>query len=230
MTNIVISDLTNDEGTELGTGIFDVLMASTNEQIKEQYDEGRITGVDYATVYLGALQTVLQQSVQILLSKEESGFKGEIARNQVDTTIAQTAKVYADVALLDQKQITELAQTTNPTGGLLKAQYNKIAQDTALTADQEAEVVASTVRNNNDSASKVVLMAAQTLGFKSDTKQKLLKLMFDGYAVNTSIVGEGNLPEASLDAAIDQLCQDILDDLDSSVVIQSTTQTPDTGD
>jgi len=72
-------------------------------------------------------------------------------------------------------------------------------------------------------------MTAQTLGFQSDTKQKILKQMLDGYAVNLSIAGTAGVPETTKDAAIDQLSQEILDDVTTSVVIQSVAQTPDDG-
>jgi len=43
--------------------------------------------------------------------------------------------------------------------------------------------------------------------------------MHDGYAVNLSIAGVGNVPEANQDAAIDDLVQELLVDIGSTVVI-----------
>ena len=58
LTEINFSDLTNGKvvtnGTEMewnGSGVFDKLMAAVNKNIKIQYDEGKIKGVDYANVY-----------------------------------------------------------------------------------------------------------------------------------------------------------------------------------
>ena len=76
---------------------------------------------------------------------------------------------------------------------------------------------------------KESLINAQTLGFASDTKQKILKQMLDGFAAVLSIAGTGNVPETNQDAAIDQLAQEMLDDLGSGVTIQSVAQVPDTG-
>jgi len=61
MTDIAITNLTNSTDTVAGTGVFDLLITAVERQINAQYDAGRITGTDYATVYLGGLQAVLQQ-------------------------------------------------------------------------------------------------------------------------------------------------------------------------
>ena len=65
MVDIQITDVTT--GAINGTGVFDKLMASIKVQIQEEYDAGRIKGSDYATVYLGALQSVLSQSMEFVL-------------------------------------------------------------------------------------------------------------------------------------------------------------------
>ena len=48
-----------------GTGVFDVLMRAVNAHIGEQFDRQRITGSDYAKVYLGAVSAVMQYGVPI---------------------------------------------------------------------------------------------------------------------------------------------------------------------
>lgn len=73
-----------------GAGVFDDLMETVTSHLDAQYNLGRITGKDYATVYLGALQATLQQAVAYCLGQE---------------------KTNAEVALLAQKEITEYAQT-----------------------------------------------------------------------------------------------------------------------
>jgi hypothetical protein len=64
--NIDVESLTN----EFGTGVFDKLMVAVNNNILTQYNDGRITNADYASVYLGSLQAVLAQSVQFALQAE----------------------------------------------------------------------------------------------------------------------------------------------------------------
>jgi hypothetical protein len=107
----------------------------------------------------------------------------------VDLVIGQVAKIYADVALVGQQQTSELAQTSDPTGGLLKAKQD--------------------------------LVAAQTLGFASDTKQKILKQLLEGYAVTLSIAGTATVPNATTEPAIDNLVFEILNDVGSTALLNT---------
>lgn len=226
MASVTLADLTNEIASPTeGTGILDVLLEKMEARLQEQYDEGRITGSDFATVYAQTFGNVLGAAVKFTLEKDKAAMEAAIAeatvekqwgydvttdvdgglvlgastgtglidyevtdaQNKIDLTIGQVAKEYAEVALVGQKQETELAQTSDPTGGLLKG--------------------------------KLDLIAAQTLGFKSDTKQKVLKQMFEGYAVTLSIAGTATAPDASKEPSIDALAQEILDDIGTSVSI-----------
>ena len=86
-TDIVITDVTNgslDTNNDwIGTGVFDVLMHAVNKNIDGQYLKGRITGSDYANVYLGAMQAVLAQSVDYVM-------KEKVSEAQVDNMVADT--------------------------------------------------------------------------------------------------------------------------------------------
>jgi hypothetical protein len=76
-----------------GTGAFDVLMRATKKHLQEEFENQRITGSEYATVYLGALAAVLQTSIQFLLNEQ------------------QVNQIAAEIGLIRQKTVTELAQT-----------------------------------------------------------------------------------------------------------------------
>lgn len=235
MASVTLADLTNEivAPTE-GTGVLDVLLEKMETRLQEQYDEGRITGSDFATVYAQTFGNVLQAAVQFTLQKDKSALEAMIAeatvekewgydvttdvdgglvlgastgtgmidyqvteqQSKVDLAVGMVAKTYADIALVGQRQATELAQTSDPTGGLLKG--------------------------------KLDLIAAQTLGFASDTKQKVLKQLFEGYAVTLSIAGTATVPDAATEPAIDALVQEILDDIGSTATV-NTAATPDIG-
>jgi len=223
--SIKLTDLTNELVLSPGDGIFDTLMQTAELRLQDQYDQDRITGSDFAQVYLGVMQEVLKSSIAFLLQKDKTAMEAAIvqatvekqwgyavttdvdgdlilgastgtglideqiteAQNKVDLVIGQVAKIYAEVALTGQRQETELAQTSDPTGGLLFA--------------------------------KKTLIEAQTLGFASDTKQKVLKQMLDGYAVTLSIAGTATAPDATKEPSIDALTGEILNDVGSAVVI-----------
>lgn len=79
MADITVEGITNTGGT----GVFDKLMESINGQIETQYLNNRITGADYATVYLGSLQTALAQSIQFAMQEV-------LTESQIDSIIADT--------------------------------------------------------------------------------------------------------------------------------------------
>lgn len=88
---IHVSDITNITDT----GIFDQLMAAVNKHIDYQYLNNRITGSDYATVYLGSMQAVLAQSVQFAL-------QDQLVEAQITKTLEDTRNVYTDRVVKDK--------------------------------------------------------------------------------------------------------------------------------
>ena len=114
MADINVDDITNSGGT----GVFDKLMESINSQIETQYLSNRITGSDYATVYLGSLQAALTQSIQFTMQEEltEAQIEGVIADNALKAkqqllVDAQIKAAYADRVLKD-KQAAKLGLDT----------------------------------------------------------------------------------------------------------------------
>jgi hypothetical protein len=113
-----------------GTGVFDVLMNTNKLHLLEEYKAGRITGEEYTTVYLGMLNSVMQASVQFLLNFQ------------------QEEKIQAEIALVRQKTVTELANTDNtiPLGlgfngdttveGLVALQKEKLELEKTLAASE----------------------------------------------------------------------------------------------
>ena len=92
---LTIANLTTNVATDssyvvTGDGILDDIMETVNKHLDAQFKLGRITGTDYATVYLGAMQAGVAQAVQYALGQE---------------------KTNAEVALLGQKEVTEFLQT-----------------------------------------------------------------------------------------------------------------------
>ena len=105
-TDIQITDLTDgvlspaDEW--VGSGIFDKLIAAVNSNIEGQFNKGRIKGADYANVYLGSIQSVLQQSLQYVLQEKQT-------EAQVDLTIVQKEEMVLNGASERALQAAQLA-------------------------------------------------------------------------------------------------------------------------
>jgi hypothetical protein len=69
-TDITFADITNATTLEDGTGYFDKLMKVVTLHVESQYNAGKITGEGYASVYLGSMQSVLQQAQQFVLAEK----------------------------------------------------------------------------------------------------------------------------------------------------------------
>ena len=78
-----------------GTGVFDVLMQSVKNHVQEEHAKSRITGKEYATVYLEALQSTMAQSVEYLLRAKTLGFELDNLGKQGVLTDAQKALIEA---------------------------------------------------------------------------------------------------------------------------------------
>jgi len=74
----------------LDTGTFDKLMNAVDIRVKEEWEANRITGVNYATVYLGAMEAAMAQSVQFTLGKDQSAKQNELMNQKIATEEAQT--------------------------------------------------------------------------------------------------------------------------------------------
>lgn len=323
--DIQLSDLTNSTTATDGTGVYDVLIQAAVRHIDSQYQDGRITGTDYANVYLGSMQAVLAESVRFILQEKQSGeqaallaeqVKSEVKNNEtggiidqqkrklqeeIDLVIAQTASQYegiaasqadttrrnllnaqdvihrgketelvirqeselelngiqdrlltieqriattsgaldstnktnADVALTNAQELKVAAEKLLVDANIIEiplagtsqrsvntAQISKLSAETTLLGSRNTETLAETTRNNAESAQRVLLMQAQTTGFKTDAKQKLMRQLYEGYAVNVTTVGEVTAaPVGSTAIALDRVANDILDDLGSTVNI-----------
>ena len=82
------TDVQNVDGintfTWQGTAVFDVLVRMVNENLKIQYDEGRIKATDYAQAYIGGLQTCLTESMKYILQKDNLIKDEELKQANID--------------------------------------------------------------------------------------------------------------------------------------------------
>ena len=67
-----------------GTGVFDIIMKAANENIKIQNQASRITGAEYAEVYLGTMQTAISESMRFLLNRDQSTKDLEVKQANID--------------------------------------------------------------------------------------------------------------------------------------------------
>ena len=115
IVNLTQNVVTDADNVVTGTGIFDDMMTTVNAHMAAQFNLGRITGSDYATVYLTAMQATVQQAVAYTVGMQKGN---------------------AEESLLFQKEVTEFAQTeqttkTAPTATSVIGKSNNLADEQA---------------------------------------------------------------------------------------------------
>lgn len=180
-------------GTTAGAGVFDVLMRSVKAQLDAEYAANRIKGSEYATVYLGSLQAVLQTSLQMVLAQEKTNLEIQVLEKELllrDQQILLQAKeilrTTKETEVLEQKRLTELAQV----------------EGTGVDADSII-------------GRQKALYLAQSDGFKRDAEHKAAQLMLNTWNIRRTTLEttpynfENNLHDACLGAVVNKLCQGI---------------------
>ena len=176
-------DITNlTHATIDGNGVFDVLMRTVNAHLQKEWTANRLKGTEYSTVYLGALESTMNTSLQFLLAKDKLNaelaileqqlvnLKDELLTNAQQRSnlvteqariAAQTAQINAETLnvpkqglLIDAQKDTQLQQKLNLADELLTAAQ----QRTNLSSENQA-IIAKTA-NTAQQTSNLLAEAA----------------------------------------------------------------------
>lgn len=155
---IALSNLT--EATLEGAGVFDLVMRANKVHLEQQFTQGRIKGTEYATVYLGSLQTVLNASVQFLLQKnianQDALLKDQqllLAQIEVQKAQAQLAQIQEQTLMLQVQRDGVVAENAIKTqqalnavieGQVLNAQLCKLQAEYDVIILSKQKVVSET--------------------------------------------------------------------------------------
>ena len=159
-TKVDINDLTH--ASVEGNGVFDVLMRAVNAHLQKEWSANRLKGTEYSTVYLGALESTMNASLQFLLARD---------------------KTNAELAILEQQLVNLKVEEINATkqGLLLDKQLDDLVAATALKTQQKANLVDELLTNAQQRSNLVTEQArisAQTAQINAETlnvpKQGLL--------------------------------------------------------
>ena len=184
MADVIITPITNEDLTTKvvnGTGIFDELMTAANAHLDSQFKNERITGTQYAEVYLGQLQAVLANAVQFLIERDKTYLNNllinaqiELANKQAELAEKQIEQADKQLELLE-KQI-ELQQAQSDLA------RQKIKTEIAQIADTVGGVAVSGVIG-----AQVALYKQQRESFLRDAEQKSLKILADTWITRKTI-------------------------------------------
>ena len=134
-TKVGITDLTH--ASVEGNGVFDVLMRAVNAHLQKEWSANRLKGTEYSTVYLGALESTMNASLQFLLARDKTNAELDILKQQLVNLKVEEINAGKQGILLD-KQATDLDAAT-----ALKVQQRLNAIDELLTASQQRTNLAS---------------------------------------------------------------------------------------
>lgn len=216
ITPVTVDDIT--QGSVTGTGIFDKLMATVAAQLQAEFQADRITKSDYGQVYVSALNNTLGQAIQFLLTKDQAALQAATLAAQyekiaLEKDILELQKQQLTLQLAQLEQQTLLTQSQILTDAAQRALINqKMVTEVAQTQDTPTS-------NTSTGYSGVVgkqnaLYAAQTTGFTRDAEQKAAKLALDILATQLSTddsmtVANTNMHPAAIGALVQKLATGI---------------------
>lgn len=193
-----------------GTGVFDVLMKATAAHLEQEFNKTRIRGPEYATVYLGAIESVQRTALEFLVQQNKLAIEAQVLQTQLEIAkinlqIAQQnlLKIPAEIELLEAQAKLTNQQAANAIieGTVLSAQKCKLDAEYDVLVGTKLKVVAETSLLNQKVATEkaqtigagidptsvvgkqITLYTAQADGFKRDAEQKAAKIMIDTWNV-----------------------------------------------
>lgn len=223
MSTVTLEQLT--ESKLEGTGVFDKLMKAVEAHIDQEFAKNRIKGPEYSTVYLGALQSTLDQSIKFLLNKDDAAIKAK----QLELMDKQIEELTARIALINAQAANEALN-----GALIEKQGLKLDAEVLLIGEQKLKTVAETalldqkkatelaqidgtgVIDNSVIGRQMTLYRNQADGFIRDAEQKATRIMTETFSVRHSMDSSGTpanpenkLQDAYIGQAITRLLQGI---------------------
>lgn len=184
MADVIITPITNEDLTTKvvdGTGIFDELMTAANAHLDSQFKNERITGTQYAEVYLGQLQAVLANAVQFLIERDKTYLNNLLINAQIDLANKQVELAEKQIEQAD-KQLELLEKQIELQQAQSDLARQKIKTEIAQIADTVDGVTVSGVIG-----AQVALYKQQRESFLRDAEQKSLKILADTWITRKTI-------------------------------------------
>lgn len=136
MTEIALTELTT--GVITGDGVFDKLMAAMKAHLESEFNKGRIKGPEYATVYLGALDQVLANSLNFVVQKRSVALQADLLAQQILLAQVEVQKANIALELLaieKQKASAEVGMITAQTAVATQQRLNLVGEAAKTAAE-----------------------------------------------------------------------------------------------
>lgn len=203
-----ITDVTT--GVIGGDGVLDKLLSTMTEHLTAQYEKRRITGVEYATLYLGAYQATLQQALALTLAKETQAYEiknldweAKLKEAQYNLAVKQLEIATYE---LTNKTPVEVANLTKQ-GILLIAEAAQKAKDLEISTYELATKLPIEVDNLSKEG---VILAKQASNLDIDAALKNKELDTATYNLTTRLPIEvANLTKQGLNIVSETALKDV---------------------
>ena len=157
-----------------GDGVFDNIMRTLNVHMLAQYKAQRLKAENFATVYVGVVPTVLQESMKFIMQKDSLMKDLEVKQANIDVLKVQKDNLLKDIEL---KQ-ANIGLITQQTANLLKEDALKDANIVVLTKQAENLTKDLEVKQAN-----IDLLNRQKDGFDDNKHQKLFEAQMNAWAL-----------------------------------------------
>lgn len=222
---IDLNDLS--DGCPTGDGIFDKMMMSAKQHLLMEYQAGRITAGDYTKAYISLVETVMQNSTQFLLQKDQAFWQAQIAQLQAFAAMVQTQTAKAEYAkvMLDAQTsgaayaLTAMKLSTEDQayGTAAYNLANILPQQKKLVEEQTEVQRAQTLDNRTDGSAvagavgkQKDLYSQQITSYKRDGEVKAGRPFIDAW-IAMKTIDEGLLPpDGFSNANIDKVLSKIM--------------------
>lgn len=210
MTDIVLADLS--QTTIEGSGVFDVLMRATKTHLEQEFSKNRIKGSEYATVYLGSVESVMRTSLDFLMQRQRVALEAELMAQQVLVAKAEVLKANAQVqvalAEVDKTRLEVELLTLNK--AKIPAEIAHLQAQTLLVGQQkinlvtdelhkQAQILLTEQQTTNAAKEEAVLIAQEC---KLRAEFDLLMLQKDKSNAETSLLNQKVMTERAQVSAV----------------------------
>lgn len=192
-----------------GTKLFDRLIEVMAENLRVQFDNGRIVGKDFAQVYSEVFQKTLELGTTLTISSKDLELKAAEAQRQAEMIDLQKIQLKLDIKAKNLQNLALKEQIYNARAdrilkeyqakvamgqlALLQQQSNELVAKTALTREQ---MLMTKIQTENV-AEQTRLYERQRLGFDDNILNKLTEFQMNNYSMmySSGMIDDGVLPE-----------------------------------
>lgn len=210
------SDLT--ERKVDGCGTFDILMSSVYAHLRTEFDKNRITGAEYTKAYIALTESVISNSVQFLLQKENAYWQAVAGQLEVVKTAKAIEEIEQNIINKGKEALVLDAQKLEIDQNIINKGKEALVLDEQrkLIKEQMESQLAQTLDVRTDSAAVSGLIKTQKDlykqqidSYKRDAETKVGKLLIDTWTtqktVDEGLTAPTQVSNANLDTLISAL-------------------------